>query len=625
MVAGAATGAAAMLPIAAYEALTADTTLRTPLLDLSRLGLGGAAVGLGCSLLGRVGGMRAISPGGIVLGLGVALHLWLGRVAGAGLVGGVLAAALSGALWLGLGAMAGQALGVLLGRIRRDRWRPGLGPQLALLAALALPLASTAIPRSGSHPDTNVLLLTVDTLRADRMGFAGHPRATSPYLDRLARRGIQRPLAVTPLPRTLPAVVSMMTGAFPHTHGVRDNFHYSLGDEAHTLAEVLAAEGWETGAVNSNPVLSHDSGVYQGFGSASDRGDDWAHLATVRGIRRLATLLAMRAGDRAQVITDLALDWLQTRSPTQPYFLWVHWLSPHMPYEPRFPFDRIFDPGYSGAYAHRIDYGEISKGDMTYRNPLSAREMAHVKALYDGEIATADRAVGRLLQRMDEAGDLDRTVILFTSDHGESLDEHGYFLNHGDFVYGPAANVPLILVNEEGHRGLESRPVSLVDVMPTLLDGTGVAPPDGMDGRLPSAEPRTFFGESGFCRFPHLNEKLGGLLPREIAQSPDRIPDWKEQWEVQANRAKQRFAQAGPWKLVLSPSPDGDRLELFDLAHDPAERTDAAAREPELRDALHARLSEWIAAGDATTGTADAREITDELRERLDGLGYLGD
>jgi Sulfatase len=307
-----------------------------------------------------------------------------------------------------------------------------------------------------------------------------------------------------------------------------------------------------------------------------------------------------------------------------------------MPYEPEPPFDTRFDPEYEGAYAHRIDYGPISKGDMTYRNPLSASEMAHVKTLYDGEVATADRALGRLLREMERSGDLENTVVVATADHGESLDENGYFLNHGDFVYGPATNIPMVIVPAAGDpagvggtaegAGVDRVPMSLVDVAPLLLHAADVDVPDGgMDGRVPTAGRRALFGESGFCRFPQLNDRLGWLLPQEIAQSPEAVPDWKERWEEQANRAKQRFLRTGRSKLVLSPRPDGDRWEWFDLRTDPGERhaldgTTAGAE----ADSLRAALTAWIAIGRASSGTAEARTLSAEERERLQALGYLG-
>ena len=432
-----------------------------------------------------------------------------------------------------------------------------------------------------------------------------------------------------------------MTGASPHTHGVRDNFHYTLGEASPTLAEALRDRGWTTGAVSSNPVLSHDSGIYQGFAAADDRGDDWSRLTIVRGVRRLSTLAAMRTRDRDQVVTRLAMDWLAHRPTGRPFFLWTHWLAPHMPYEPAPPFDRTFDPGYEGDYARVLDYGRISKGDMTYRNPLDPRVIEHAKALYDGEVATSDRAVGALLREMEASGDLDHTLIVFTSDHGESLDEQGYFFNHGDFVYGPAANIPLLIAapNPSSAR-VASSPVSLIDLAPTILahvsleadalaaDGqpielsplTGSTPHSTTAGSLVPA----VFGESDFCRFPDLNDRLGFLLPLEIAQNPERIPDWKEKWEAQAILAKQRYGIVGPWKLVLSPHPSGDRLELFDLSRDPLDLVNVSAAHPEITLDLERLLRRWMQEGEGRSTSAGDRILDEETIARMRALGYIG-
>jgi arylsulfatase A-like enzyme len=428
--------------------------------------------------------------------------------------------------------------------------------------------------------------------------------------------------AVTTQPRTLPGLASLLTGMDPPGHGVRDNFHYALGPDATTLAELLSAAGWATASVNSSPVLSHDSGIHQGFASASDRGDDWARLPLVRGVTQLATLVAMRRGDRERVVTDLALSWLEQRPRGRPFFLWVHYLAPHMPYEPSAPFDRAFDPTYDGDYRRSIDYGGISKADMTYRNPLSARTLEHVKALYDGEVATSDRAIGRLLRGMEIRGDLDDTIVVVSADHGESLDEHGYFMNHGDFVYGPATNVPLLWRAPDSPAGTVADAPSLVDVFALVLHLADVGAPDAIDGAWPADA--VAFGESDFCRFPDVNDRLGYLLPVEIAQDPGNIPDWKERWEAQAIRAKQRFLETERFKLVLTPRPDGDRIELFDLAADPGETRDISSEDAALAGALAGRLAEWMDESARRSGTARDRILDDSLREQMGGLGYLG-
>jgi arylsulfatase len=622
VLAGAAGGAVAFALVAAVEIvgrLFSGPPLLAPYRDLSTLAAGGAGLGLLLGLLRLVPGLRTLAPFGIALGVAVALRLWLEGVTGTRLLGdAALGVALRGALLLLAGAALGQLLGLALRRLPR---RPHPNPARDLfLTAILVGIGLIPLPR-GSSPGAgpNILLLTIDTLRSDRLGFAGHPVPVSPHLDRLARQSLEYRRGVTPLPRTLPAVTSIMTGLVPHAHGVRDNFHYALGDGPGTLAERFAAAGWATAAVNSNPVLSHDSGVYRGFESANDRGDDWSRLATVRGVQRIVTLARMQRGDRAQVITDLALDWLAHRPDGKPFLLWVHWLSPHMPYEPAPPFDRIFDPSYEGEFAGRIDYTRISKGAMTYRNPLSARDLVHVKALYDGEVATADRALGRLLRSLEASGELDRTVVLFTSDHGESLDEHGYFLNHGDFVYGPAANVPFLLRVPDARAGLVPGLAGLTDVLPRLEAVAGLT----RDPASPP-EPAARFGESGFCRFPELNDRLGWLLPQDVARNPELINDWQSEWQEQANRSKQRYLEEGRFKLVLTPRPDGDVVELFDLEADPAETRDVADAHPEITRALEERLRAWIEEGNVAAGAAEGRTISDDLREQMEGLGYIG-
>jgi arylsulfatase A-like enzyme len=329
----------------------------------------------------------------------------------------------------------------------------------------------------------------------------------------------------------------------------------------------------------------------------------------------------MRRGDRESITTGLALDWLHTRRRDRPFFLWVHYLAPHMPYEPVAPFDRRFDPGYDGPYARSIDYGAISKGEMTYRNPLAPRTLEHVKALYDGEVATSDRAIGRLLDEMDERGDLANTIVLLTADHGESLDEDGYYLNHGDFVYGPATNVPLIWRVPGQRAAIVPRAPGLQDVAALIAEAAGLAPDADTDARWPSPPGRLLFGESDFCRFPELNDRLGYLLPPEIAQDPDRIPDWKAHWEAQANRAKQRFVEDGAFKLVLTPRPDGDRFELFALSADPGETVDVSAQRADVLADLSTRLAAWMR---ATRPARRERTIDPDLREQLGDLGYLG-
>ncbi len=625
--AGAAGGALGTVLLGAVDALLPrPVALGSPLAELSLLGLAGAILGLLVGVLRTWPPALGLHPFGVVLGAALGLRVWLGLAAsGAGLLGDRAASeALRGAIFVALGAALGQLAGLILRRALPARSvGPNLWRDLAIVAAVAAP---NVLARMGGDPvptsQPNVLLITVDTLRADRLGYAGHASPTSPNLDRLARRSTTHVRGVTPQPRTLPGLASLLTGRVPPGHGVRDNFHYALGPDATTLAERLAAQGWVTASVNSSPVLAHDSGIHQGFASASDRGDDWARLPLMRGLAHVATLLAMRHGDRERIVTDLALAWLERRPRGRPFFLWVHYLAPHMPYEPARPFDRRFDPAYDGEYRSSVDYGTISKADMTYRNPLAPRTLQHVKALYDGEVATSDRAIGRLLRAMEARAELENTIVVVSADHGESLDEHGYFMNHGDFVYGPAANVPLIWSAPGSPARVVPDAPSLIDVFALVLDLLELGPVEDVDGRWPPGG--VVFGESDFCRFPDVNDRLGYLLPVEIAQDPGNIPDWKERWEAQAIRAKQRFVEAGDFKLVLTPRPDGDRVELFDLRSDPGETRDISRADPALAGALSSRLETWMRESAMRSGTARDRVLDEALREQMGGLGYLG-
>ncbi len=277
----------------------------------------------------------------------------------------------------------------------------------------------------GERPD--LLLITVDTLRPDALGWVAG-RTPTPVLDALADEGFRTPTAVTPVPVTLPAHVSLLTGLLPHRHGARDNGHVAR-EELETLAEILGRHGWSTAAVVSGYPLAAEFGVDQGF----DVYDD--------------TLTAGEGAWRERPASDAvstAVAWLLEAS--SPWFLWLHLYDPHLPYEPP---PELRQPGWRGAY--------------------------------DGEVVAVDRALGELLPvaASRSAGDL---VTVFTADHGEGLGEHGE-ASHGYFVYDSTVLVPLVLRWPSRVRPVQTEaPVRLIDVLPTLLDLLGLAAPEGLDG-----------------------------------------------------------------------------------------------------------------------------------------------
>jgi arylsulfatase A-like enzyme len=418
-------------------------------------------------------------------------------------------------------------------RARGSTGRRGRVVALALLVGLA---------GCGERPH-DLVLISIDTLRADRLGSYGRDGAGTPHLDRLARRGARFSDAMAPAPLTLPSHASLFTGLDPSRHGVRHNGLYALDASADTLAERLQAAGFRTGAFVASVALAARHGLDQGFERYTEPGGDQA-----RGLFFLAERPA------AQVNRD-ALAWLDTLDPGERMFLFVHYMEPHAPFEPPEP--------------------ELSRfaGDR-----------------YQGEVAASDRAVGELLAHLAARDRLRRALVAVVGDHGESLGEHGE-RSHGIFVYQSALHVPLLRAGPgvPGARVVDE-PVSLVDLMPTLLAAVGLAAEPGGRGLWPalrggSLGPRALYGES--------------FAPRlDFGWSELRV--WRR----------------GAAKWIDAPRP-----ELYDLEADPAERVDLAARQPERARALADELAAHLAAGGAEASRRI--ELPEAAREALAALGYL--
>lgn len=305
----------------------------------------------------------------------------------------------------------------------------------AFAVLLLLVLSPALLSCSRSRPAIrNVLLISIDTLRADHVSAYGFPRPTTPNIDAVAREGVLFKNVHTPVPMTLPAHVSMLTGTLPPTHGLRDNLLNRLPDASLTLAEMLKPRGFTTGAIVSTFVLDRRFGTSQGFDTYDDR---------FQAVHRIGDL-AERKGDET---TRLARDWLDGHKE-QPFFLFVHFYDPHEPYEPPEPF--------------------------------ASRWSEHP---YEGEVAFADYCVGQVLEKLRQLGLYEETLIVITGDHGEMLGEHGE-LNHGFFIYEGALRVPLVMRvprSTQAARQLDV-PVSLIDIAPTIVSLVGAPVPKEVQG-----------------------------------------------------------------------------------------------------------------------------------------------
>jgi arylsulfatase A-like enzyme len=303
----------------------------------------------------------------------------------------------------------------------------------AVAAAVVGPKLLSAPPAPPDQP--NILLYSIDTLRADHLGCYGRSQAQTPNIDRLAREGARYAQALTTVPVTVPSHTSMLSGLWPATHGARGNEGFSVPGDVTTLPELLRSAGWQTGGFIGGMPLHRICGLAQGFDHYDDDLAPWGDQ----------TGLARRSERTADDVVDAALAWLESRDPNRPTFAFVHVFDPHAPYETPLP----------GA----------------------------ARGSYDGEIARVDRALGRLLDRLADMPRWASSLKIVTADHGESLGEHGE-ATHGVFTYQSTLHVPLI-VHWPGRvdPGRVDTPASLVDVSPTLLKLAGQSVPLAMQGR----------------------------------------------------------------------------------------------------------------------------------------------
>ena len=316
--------------------------------------------------------------------------------------------------------------------------RHGLDVICVLLALLfpARLFGQSAPPAKAAKP--NVILITIDTLRADRLGCYGHKGIETPNLDGLAADGIRFAQAVAEVPITLPSHCSILTGTYPLFHGVRDNSGYRLTEAQVTLAEVLKANGYRTGAFIGAYVLAAHTGLNRGFD---------AYVADFEPAEGVSTDLRFEERRAADVIAS-SLSWIKRVPARQSFFAWIHLFDPHAPYAPPAPF--------SARYA---------------RNP------------YDGEVAYTDYALGNLFTYLKSANLYSDSLITMISDHGEGLGEHGEE-SHGLFLYDTTLRIPWILKAPGGrHAGrVLSHQVESTDLMPTVLQFLGIQSPRTVQG-----------------------------------------------------------------------------------------------------------------------------------------------
>ncbi len=417
--------------------------------------------------------------------------------------------------------------------------------------------ANVPVVRAGNP--RHVLLITIDTLRADHVGAYGYARPTTPAIDALAARGVLFEQAFTFWPKTRASMIAMLTGLYPSRNGY-DQAHRDLYDFNPTLASVLHEAGYATSAFVDNANVARDLGFGKGF-------ETFYEAWSVAG---------RTEADNARAITDHALRFLARPQP-RPFFLWLHYVNPHAPYTPPSPYDTLFDgpATSSGPDLHPV---VGFHGGLPRRWAVPGQsKLGYYVARYDGEVTFVDAEVGRVLQGLASSGLEQQTVVVLTSDHGESLGEHEYYFDHGEDLFDPCLRVPLVIAAPEAGRGRRVAALaSTLDVVPTILDTVKVRYPPDLAG------------------VSLLEVAMGGAVPE------------RERLFAENDRGLVG-THDGRFKLVATPggapvaastqtTAGAARLALYDRAVDPVETNDRAAAEggeaARQRAALDAYLAE---------------------------------
>jgi choline-sulfatase len=467
---------------------------------------------------------------------------------------------------------------------------------------MLLVLLGVALACSAEEPDSirsaavlrgaPVVLIVVDTLRADHLEPWGYERATSPHLANWSESGRVYERALATSPWTLPSVASILTGALPSRHragnvplvdGRKPGLIHDpslltpLASDVTTLAESFRAQGYATGAVVTNSFLADEFGVRRGF-------DHYDYVPAFAKQSR-------RAGSSV----DSALAWVEEQGDG-PFFLMLHLFDPHLGYDAPPPVRGRFTNEFQGGRYTLPFIGEKGLGFGLI--PLEERDEQFVRAAYDEEIAWVDSQIERLRQGLARAGLLDAALVILTSDHGEELFDHGSF-EHGHSMFLEVLHVPLIVWGPGIVAGREHTWVSIADVAPTVREALG----------LP-VQPDT----AGRSLWSNLSQ----------GQALENVPVYAE-FNVYGPRQRTMLH----WPDKLTHIVEHDVTLLYDLSADPAERESLAETLPEKAGALLARLDAVLAEAERASGEhgaatrADGRSIDPETEESLRSLGYI--
>jgi arylsulfatase len=530
-----------------------------------------------------------------------------------------------------------------------------IGLAVALWAAATADGAPEPAPGGGDvgfGTPKHIILITVDTLRADRLGVYGHEGAVTPNIDRLGRQGIVFRQVTVPIPRTTPGLASLMTGLGPRDHGSTE-----VGEtmkDVPTLAEALHEAGFQTFGVSANGAAGRGQGFARGFDEFVGR--------EYRKTDRQAL------GKVGAVVSSRVKGYLEAADLSRPVFIWAHYVDPHWEYEP----PHWYEEQPKAQKCRDLD-AQIGKRTLTRgmvfvdAGGVASDALEDCSALYDAEVAYTDIQVGKILGFLEDFEIEDETLVVLTADHGENLGEDGYFYDHGPSLNDASLVVPLVVSGVGAARGrVDSAVTRIEDVAPTVLELAGV-PRDAwpqMDGRsfawrwdrgfeIPQVRAELTLAESASALLPEattfvvsgrhggkwcVNEarwsrcmagrgepryydhvadpqlRVATQPPAEIAEALTRAA---QEWGPE--EARSRCARTPKFKLVQYPQLDGSfREALYDLQADPRETQDVTQTHPKVAAKLRSALRDWSA-----QGVVRVKQRSDEDLQTLRSLGYV--
>lgn len=548
-------------------------------------------------LFRRVPGNRAaasIAVLSVALLYSVSFLLSLGVVSGASILSARFFLWFAGLFIASL--LAAGLAGAVAVRILKSR-RAAIAAVCAIAAigvCLFLPVGKKARPGSGLP---SVVLVTIDTIRADRINCYGYDRIKTPVIDGLSSEGVLFEKAVCQIPITNPSHQSILSSRYPHQTGLINNW-YRRPPGITTIVDEFRKQGYGTAAFVSAFPLNSRFGFAEGFDVYDD---DSSRVKGVQSLSlvRIADVVMRRTGAstlarRLELKRDArrtnreVFSWLENRGEP-PFFLWVHYFDPHGPYTPPAPYSEMYYAGVKDDPSNRSMDG-IKLQSYWSPDLLNFTDIGYPIAQYDAEITYTDAELGRLVKELDErVGDY---ILVVVGDHGESLTEHGTYFHHGAGLYEEQIMVPLI-IRRKGSIGPArvSSPVENVDIAPTVLEMAGLAVPDCFQGEslLPLMR-----GEKGRSKEGVLSE-TGGR---------------KQDGTIDIAYRTERY------KLIVMP---GEGVELYDLENDPRELNDISGERKDLVETFRDRISSVLEGQ-----VREASEVMDpETEEKLRSLGYL--